>query len=50
MDVVKSLPNFITVPSAPVIKFYAVVPIYNQLSELNEVIVQWEEVLVSSYS
>ncbi len=46
MHVVKSLPNFITVPSAPVI--YAVVPIYNQLSELNEVIVQWEEVLVSS--
>ncbi len=33
----------ISVPSAPVI--YAVVPIYNQLSELNEVIVQWEEVV-----
>ena len=32
-----------SVPPAPII--YAVVPIYNQLSELNEVRVQWEEVV-----
>ncbi len=35
------------VPLAPVI--YAVVPIYDQLSELNEVIMQWEEVVSSIF-
>ncbi len=40
------IPQLYIVPSAPVI--YAVVHIiiiYNQLSELNEVIVQWKEVV-----